>query len=360
MSWACNGWGTRVYVVDEIAKSECVDTQGRRLRLGEWPGRHLFESRMKSYGIWPDCALLRKSRRDTHGLSYDELTAIARTCDLLIVRSGRLVNRPELTEPIPCRVYIDGNPGVPQVLLDQGKDLYDLGVYTHLFTIGQNLGTPACPLPLGGLTWQRTFFPVDLDRWRIATQPPGPRFTTISSWGDRTAITWQGQAIGEKHDSWLQFVELAQKTDQPLEIAINFDPDQHASEIDLFRRHGWHLANTAKPDQWMDYRDYIAASRGEFSIAHPRVVRFQVGWLSDRTSRYLACGRPALVQSTGLECHLPTGKGLLTFRTMEEAVAGLEEINRDYPMHCRAARAIAEEYLDAEKILARLLSEVGL
>ena len=76
---------------------------------------------MKSYGVWPDCALLRKSREDTHGLPYRTLAAKARTCDLLLVRGGRLLNRPELTDPIPCRVYIDGNPGVPQVLLEQGR-----------------------------------------------------------------------------------------------------------------------------------------------------------------------------------------------------------------------------------------------
>ncbi len=40
---------------------------------------------------------------------------------------------------------------------------------------------------------------------------------------------------------------------------------------------------------------------------------------------------------------------------MEEAVAGIESINRDYETHCRAARRLAEEYLDSRKILTQML-----
>ena len=48
---------------------------------------------------------------------------------------------------------------------------------------------------------------------------------------------------------------------------------------------------------------------------------------------YLASGRPVLVQDTGLDKHVPTGKGLLTFTTLEEAVQGIESINADYAAH---------------------------
>jgi hypothetical protein len=52
-------------------------------------------------------------------------------------------------------------------------------------------------------------------------------------------------------------------------------------------------------------------------------------------------------------------EGLLTFRTVEEALAGVEEISRDYGRHARAARALAEEYFDSDKVLKRLLSKLG-
>jgi len=90
-------------------------------------------------------------------------------------------------------------------------------------------------------------------------------------------------------------------------------------------------------------------------VAHNRYVQFRTGWFSDRTALYLAAGKPALVQSTGFEAHLPTGKGLLTFATVEEAAAGVDEINRAYRGHCRAARAIAERHFDSDQVLGKIL-----
>ncbi|PYU98572.1 MAG: hypothetical protein DMG10_27865, partial [Acidobacteria bacterium] len=70
---------------------------------------------------------------------------------------------------------------------------------------------------------------------------------------------------------------------------------------------------------------------------------------------YLANGRPVLAQATGFEEVVETGRGLLVFSNMEEAVAGIEEINTDYAAHCRAAREFAQEYLDSSKALPRIL-----
>jgi len=51
----------------------------------------------------------------------------------------------------------------------------------------------------------------------------------------------------------------------------------------------------------------------------------------------------------------PVGEGLLTFSTLEEAVAGVEEIRANYARHAAAARRLAEEHFDSDKVLARLL-----
>ena len=45
---------------------------------------------------------------------------------------------------------------------------------------------------------------------------------------------------------------------------------------------------------------------------------------------------------------------------MDEAVAAVEEINRDYRLHCEAARAIAEQYFEASRVATRLLADLGL
>src|SRR5436305_333619 len=80
------------------------------------------------------------------------------------------------------------------------------------------------------------------------------------------------------------------------------------------------------------------ASAAEFSVAQGVYVASGSGWFSDRTSRYLASGKPALVQDTGFSRHLPTGEGLVAFTTLEDAIAGADAIVSDYDRHARAAR----------------------
>jgi protein tyrosine phosphatase (PTP) superfamily phosphohydrolase (DUF442 family) len=95
-------------------------------------------------------------------------------------------------------------------------------------------------------------------------------------------------------------------------------------------------------------------------VSKDLVARTRSGWFSDRSACYLAAGRPVVTQDTGFDKYVPTGAGLLTFRTVEEAAAALDEVNRDYATHCRAARRIAEEYFATDRVLGRLCSEADL
>jgi hypothetical protein len=83
------------------------------------------------------------------------------------------------------------------------------------------------------------------------------------------------------------------------------------------------------------------------------------GLLSDRSAYYLASGRPVLARDTGIRDLYPTGEGLLTFTTLEEAAAGVEAIRTNPARHVRAAREIAVEYFDSDKVLGRLLADLG-
>src|SRR4029078_967495 len=84
----------------------------------------------------------------------------------------------------------------------------------------------------------------------------------------------------------------------------------------------------------------------------------RVRWLSHRSGCYRAPGRPVLAQDTGFDGVLPVGDGLITFATEDEVIAGIETINADYPRHAKAARDLAVEYFDANRVLRRLLSAV--
>jgi hypothetical protein len=50
---------------------------------------------------------------------------------------------------------------------------------------------------------------------------------------------------------------------------------------------------------------------------------------------------------------------LLAFETADEVLASIEALNSDYGLHARAARTLAEEYFDSDKVLTRLLQRVG-
>ena len=115
-------------------------------------------------------------------------------------------------------------------------------------------------------------------------------------------------------------------------------------------------AVAADPDA---FRQYVQNSAAEFSPAQGIYVETNSGWFSDRTVRYLASGKPALVQDTGWAAHLPSGDGLLAFTTPEEALAGIDRINSDYPAHARRAAEIAREHFDATRVLPALLDEAG-
>jgi hypothetical protein len=46
---------------------------------------------------------------------------------------------------------------------------------------------------------------------------------------------------------------------------------------------------------------------------------------------------------------------VLTFRTLDEAVAGVEDINRDYQGYRHAARHLAETHFATERVLPPLI-----
>ena len=73
----------------------------------------------------------------------------------------------------------------------------------------------------------------------------------------------------------------------------------------------------------------------------------------------LPSGRPVLGQDTGFSRFLPVGAGLLAFGNIAEALAGIESLRRDYPRHARAARELAREFFDSDKVLGGLLERIG-
>jgi hypothetical protein len=142
-------------------------------------------------------------------------------------------------------------------------------------------------------------------------------------------------------------------------MALDIHPAD-AKDIELLRSNSWAIVDPLHVAGGpAEYRAYIAGSKAEFMVPKQMYVDANSGLLSDRSVYYLASGRPVLARDTGIGRLYPTGEGLLTFTTLDEAVAGAEEINGNYARHCRAAREIAVEYFDSDKVLKRLLQELG-
>ena len=313
-----------------------------------------FQERCEQFGFGDHWAVLREGKQ-VFGMSDQQLTALCGDCDLLINLCGAL-QRDDLLRRIKRRAYFDLDPGFTQAWAHQ----FDMHFDKHnlFFTVGLNVGGPGFPIPTQGIHWQPFLPPVALEYWPVQTDAPTRPFTTVAQWRGQEVV-WQGEYCGPKREEFLRFVDLPGQTTQPLELALLI----HESETDdlaALRNANWQLVNPHDAAGGLDgFRRYVQQSRGEFSVAKSGYVKLRGGWFSDRTVCYLASGRPALVQDTGIAKQLPTGRGLLTFSTMAEAVAGFEAINRDYAGHCAAARKLAEDKFAAPVVLQSILERAG-
>jgi hypothetical protein len=158
----------------------------------------------------------------------------------------------------------------------------------------------------------------------------------------------------------VRILRLPVQSKQRIELALCIGPGDH-EDLGLLHLHNWCIRDSAwyTSDPY-SYREFIQNSRAEFSVAKNGYTRSSSGWVSDRTACYLASGKPVVAQSTGFDWPAPSGKGVITFRTLEEAVEAIETVNRDYLSHCHAARQIAEEYFDSARVLGFILDRVGL
>jgi hypothetical protein len=309
------------------------------------------------FGFHDRYCVVYNGGEDYIGLAEAELNGLAESSDLLLSIGGQPPPAGPLLA-VPRKAYIDVDPGFTQVWAHQ-KDL-GFDRYDFFFTLGQNVGRPDFPIPSQGIDWTPMLPPVDLDRWPARIDESCTRFSTVADWRGSQEAIYGDQFYSGKRSEFVRFLDVPLLAEQRIELALTIG-QQDYEDVGLLDGHNWRVRDPSSyagdPES---YQEFIQNSRAEFSVAKSGYVRSNSGWVSDRTACYLASGKPALVQSTGFEWRLPTGKGLLTFTTPEDAVAGIHDINSRYLEHCAAARAIAEEHFDSNKVLASVLERVGL
>jgi hypothetical protein len=299
-------------------------------------------------------ALWEEAAGSSRGLAPERVIGFASEADLLINVSGMLRDE-RLLAPIPVRAFLDLDPGFNQVWHETGSDM-GLDLHTHFLSVGQRVGLPDCAVSDCGRSWIHTLPPVALRHWPPAAGPPRENaYTSIGHWRSYGSIEHRGIHYGQRAHSLRRLIDLPRRSPARFLLALGIHPDEK-KDLEALEANGWELAD---PDlvagDPSSYAEFVRGSRGELCVAKSGYVESRSGWFSDRSACYLASGRPVVAQDTGFGARLPTGEGLLSFETAAEAAAAVEAIASAPARHARAARELAEEHLDATKVLARML-----
>jgi hypothetical protein len=347
--------GHDVYFVEPIPKTSLRPAGAS---LAESANAAYFRQLTADFGLTQVSTLVLAQTQETVSVPYHELREIARRADVLINISGLLKDQ-ALTAEIPLRVYLDLDPGFNQLWhAVQGIDRGFAG-HSHFVTIGQAIGRPDCPVPTCGLPWIPTLQPVVLAHWPVAEHIVYDALTTVGNWRGYGSIEHRGVFYGQKAHSLRQFITLPTRTKEKFLLALAIHPDER-KDLAALAENGWRLMDPARvAGTPSDYQRFIQGSKAEFGIAKSGYVAARCGWFSDRSVCYLASGRPVLAQDTGFSRLVPTGAGLFSFANGEDVLAGIDALRRDYVRHAKAARNLAEEYFDSDKVLTRLLILIG-
>lgn len=303
----------------------------------------------------------------SYGMKYRAFNEVARSADVFLNVGGACVIPEELSGDC-VKVFIDTDPGYNQIVMSERPvwaekvDRWVSSIRQHdrHFTYGESIHDPECKIPQLGFQWETTRPPVILELWEWIARvdpPDGGPWTTITTWNAFPGqLTYNDMEYGSKGMEFDRLLDLPSRVEVPLKIAIGGKD----APVDRVARAGWQVVDgpraTLRP---ADYQGFIASSRGEISAAKNVYVALRTGWFSERTTCYLASGRPAVVQDTGFSSRLPTGRGLMAFRNAEEAAVAIEEVEANYRVHAQGARSVAGECFSAEQVLKALIEDVS-
>jgi hypothetical protein len=332
---------------------------------------------MSQFGLGHKWAYRFPTKQEWFGLSADIREEVIRSADLLINVSGTL-EHPSHYRQVQKLVYLDTDPVFTQIAVANGNSELRARIDAHdvHFTVGECLG-PA--VPDTGHKWHPTKHPIVLGEWR-SSLPYQNTFTTVMNWTSYKPLAYHGRTYGQKDVEFVKFMNLPQQAHSTaLEVALpklhHVRWQSHYEKVapqvqalienhrqwtphEMLKHLGWRVIDATEVCcDFTSYRQYIQSSKGEWSIAKNGYVDGKSGWFSGRSACYLAAGRPIVVQDTGFSQVLPVGQGVLSFNTLEEAAAGLEEVEHNYRQHSKAATAIAETYFDSDKVLSRIITK---
>jgi hypothetical protein len=307
-----------------------------------------------------------RSANECYGMTVEQLRELYRSCDAMLNICGaaaigwnpeqQVARRKILieTDPVGAELEIaNGNEGTLEVYLP----------HDTFVTYGENYGAPDCGVPVGNFHFLKTRQPIDTDLWPYSFDPSCTKYTTSGNWKQNGRdIEYNGELYyWSKHHEFLKFIDLPRlRPGIDFELCMNIDERDEADRL-LLLEHGWRLSSPFQMslDPW-GYQNYFKRARAEYTCAKDQNVRLRSGWFSERDLCFLASGKPVIAQETGFSNFFPCGEGLFAFDTMDQILAAIDTIESDYEKACRAAREIAVEYFDCEKVCRKLIEDINL
>jgi hypothetical protein len=345
------GW--EVWLVEQVDSKKCVDGNfqpidfDRSANLSHW-------KKITEEFCFP-CSLFVDGKADNE----KEFLLFARDAKVFLNISGHFKQH-RVVAHIPQRIYLDLDPAFTQIWACAYNCDMNFEGHNHFFSVGTQIASAR--IPQTGHAWIPTPPPVDLTFWEpqaSAASPSLNHWTTVAHWYGYNDIEWEGLPYTGKSAEFKKIEKLPSMTSASLMLATDLKPENEGYAEIISQ--GWkiHQASEICGD-WETYRQFLADSRGEFAVAKGGYVTSHCGWFSDRSACYLALGRPVILQETGWSKFFNVDAGLLSFTDASSAVVALQKVESDYELHSRAAREIAEKFLDARKVAHNLLNNIGL
>ena len=310
---------------------------------------------MPRYGIIREKMSFIDRENNCHLSGWNRLNEVLQQADFLLTLADPSW-RPEF-EQCQRKAFVDGDPLFTQVAFLNGENpmAVVLPHYDTLFSYGVRIGKDDCTIPAAGREWIPTRPVVSTMLWDPTPCTDHLPGTTVMNWKAWGQVKYDGKIYGHKDQEFEKYIELPNRTAETIVLALGGSPPR-----DDIIAHGWHLVDPIEKTGTIDaYKEFIAGSKFDFGIAKHAYVASRSGWFSDRSTCYLAAGRPVLHEDTGCGDWLPTGEGVFLFSSIEDVLKHLKCLNADYAQHARAARAIAEEHFEASKIVGQMLEDAG-
>ena len=317
---------------------------------------------MKTFGLADRWAIDEKhGDGECYGMSRAALRGLYRDADVILNLNGGSKALPELCETGRL-VYLGTDPMEVEVSLYEGNQttVDYLRRHAEIFSWGECYGTDTCLVPpTDEFNFLPTRQPVIIDHWHPhrGEHAASSTFTTVGNWRQAyREFEFRGEMFAwSKHLEFERVMDLPRRCDARFELALASCTEDDCARLESF---GWGVRPASSLTDPFDYRNYVTASRGEFTVAKEQYARLRSGWFSDRSACYLASGRPVVTSETGFSDVLPSGEGLFGFDTVEEAADAIEAIEADYVRHCAAAIEIARSFFSYDVVLPALLDRL--